>query len=148
MAPGNYHKFVYIFVYIFRAEAGQVSEAKPLGLLSLSHSYHSGIHRGIVASRKLDLGIIKVANVGFPCEPSSQCLYITPLDTPPQVFLVLLPGVPVFYGYKVIGVVLVGVERESVTAIKTACVMKFIPHPVNNILATSRFGVHFEHNEN
>ena len=30
MAPGNYHKFVYIFVYIFRAESGQVSEAEPL----------------------------------------------------------------------------------------------------------------------
>ena len=30
MAPWNYHKFVYIFVYFPRAEGGQVSEAKPL----------------------------------------------------------------------------------------------------------------------
>ena len=35
MAPGNYHKFVYIFVYIFRAESGQVSEAQPLAVLAI-----------------------------------------------------------------------------------------------------------------
>ena len=32
IAPGNYHKFVYIFVYIFRAESVQISEAKPLAI--------------------------------------------------------------------------------------------------------------------
>ena len=35
MAPGNYHKFVYIFVYIFRADGGQVSKAKPLAVLAI-----------------------------------------------------------------------------------------------------------------
>ena len=85
-----------------------------------------GMTRPGMAMTGSDAYVIEIPYGGCAFNPRAHFFQVTPLGSPIEVSLVLLPAVPAFHNDDVVGVVLALVDRQPVATVGPASMMKLI----------------------